>query len=323
MTHTHSQAPRTRTDAGFTLIELLVSMAVLLIVSGTVFDGVLRLSNNSIRVNNRTAMHAGVRNATELLQQEVGQAGRVALPNTVRLAAAVAAGTSPVGIQAVDSAGAVLGSVSGVSGMFVNEQVVVGTGATQETVTITAVDTANNQITALFALPHAAGEPVSVYGGFAAGVIPPSVANGSTGSTLKIFGDVNSDGNMVYVEYTCDTANGNLYRRSVPFTAATKPALAADQTLLNNIEANPDGTACFTYQQRTVNNVPYVVDVAITLTVRTPDRDPVTRLFERETKALLNVAPRNVFNVWQLAGLGINNRIQPMPASIQTLMAQP
>ncbi len=311
------------TDAGFSLLELLVSMGVLLVVSGAVFDGVFRLSNNSARVNNRAAMHAGVRNATELLQQEVGQAGRVALPNAVRLAAAVAAGTSTVGVQAVNASGQVLGSVSGVAGLFVNEQVVVGTGNAQETVTITAVNTATNQITALFALPHAATEPLAVYGGFAAGVIPTTVANGSTASTLKIFGDVNSDGNMVYVEYTCDTANGNLYRRSVPFTAAVKPALAAEQTLLNNIEANPDGTPCFTYQQRTVNNVPYVVDVAITLTVRTPDRDPVTRLFERETKALLNVSPRNVFNVWQLAGLGINNRIQPMPASVQNLMTQP
>jgi hypothetical protein len=57
--------------------------------------------------------------------------------------------------------------------------------------------------------------------------------------------------------------------------------------------------------------------------VRTPDRDPVTGLYQTETKALLNVAPRNVFNVWQLAGLGITNRVQPLPDTVKTLMALP
>ena len=69
--------------------------------------------------------------------------------------------------------------------------------------------------------------------------------------------------------------------------------------------------------------MPYVIDVAITLTVETMEPDPVTGLKERETKALLNVSPRNVFNVWQLAGLGISNRVQPLPSSITTLLTQP
>jgi len=54
--------------------------------------------------------------------------------------------------------------------------------------------------------------------------VPPSVTDGSTGNVLKIFGDVNGDGRMVYVEYRCDTAAGNLYRQSVAFDAAAKPA---------------------------------------------------------------------------------------------------
>ena len=32
---------------------------------------------------------------------------------------------------------------------------------------------------------HVAGEPVHIRGGFASGVVPPSLANGSTGSVLK------------------------------------------------------------------------------------------------------------------------------------------
>ena len=67
----------------------------------------------------------------------------------------------------------------------------------------------------------------------------------------------------------------------------------------------------------------FVTDVAITLTVQTPDADPVTGLFEQETKALLNVSPRNVFNAWQMAGLGVSNRVQVTPPSISVLAALP
>ena len=48
------------------------------IVSGTALEGVFRLTKVNQTVSNRTEMHSGVRNATELLQQEVGQAGRIA-----------------------------------------------------------------------------------------------------------------------------------------------------------------------------------------------------------------------------------------------------
>ena len=54
---------------------MMVAVAVLMIVSGTVFSGILRMTNVSTTVSNRTEMHSGVRNANELLQQEVGQAG--------------------------------------------------------------------------------------------------------------------------------------------------------------------------------------------------------------------------------------------------------
>jgi len=92
------------------------------------------------------------------------------------------------------------------------------------------------------------------------------------------------------------------------------------EVLLSNVLPNPDGTPCFTYQERTVDGTSFVVQVAITLTVETEDPDPTTGLFQTETKALLNVSPRNVFHVWQLASLGINNRVQPMPPSVQALL---
>jgi hypothetical protein len=253
-------------------------------------------------------MHSGVRNATELLAQEVGQAGRVALPGTVTLT------------NAIVGAGATTIDVSSAAGMFTGMQLVIDAGDKEETVALTAVDTLADTITATFAGPHDAGAPVSAHGGFSAGIIPTTTANGSTGTVLKTFGDIHGDGNMVYVEYTCDLAQGNLYRNSMAFDAGVKPAVTVEQVLLDNITANPDGTPCFTYQQKVVGGETYVVGVAITLTVRTEDVDPTTGLFQTETKALLNVSPRNVFHVWQMASQGINNRVQPTPAFVVALL---
>lgn len=292
---------------GFTLIELIVSMLTLLVVSGTVTAALMQMTNAELTLWNRTQMHSGVRSATELLQQEVGQAGRVALPAAVTLAGAVAPGTSAV-------------AVSSVAGMFVGEQLIVGTGASEETVTVAAVDTAGSQVTAAFTLAHAGGEPVAVRGGFASGVVPTTAANGSTGTVLKLFGDVNGDDTMVYVEYTCDTVNGFLYRNSMAYDAGAKPALGPALVLLDNLRPNPGGTPCFTYQEEVVGADTYVIDVAITLTVQTEKQDPITRQYELQTKALLNVAPRNIFNVWQLASAGFTNRIQPTPASVEALL---
>lgn len=298
---------RRHRQAGFSLPELLVSVMVLLAIMSTVMTLLLHMADAHRMVWNRTQMHSGVRGATELLQQEVGQAGLIALPGPVTLAGAVNAGTQTVGVSAD-------------AGLFVGEQVAVGAGLNQETVVLTAVDAGAHQVTAAFTVAHSIGEPVNVVGGFASGIVPASTTNGSTGGVLKLFGDVNSDGSMVYVEYTCDTAGHKLYRNVMPWNAAAKPALAAAIVLLSNIVPNPNGTPCFTYQTAVVNGTTYVTDVAITLTVQTQDIDPITRQFQTETKTLLNVSPRNVFNVWELASLGETNRIQPMPASVLALL---
>src|SRR5258706_6725554 len=74
-----------RSEAGFTLVEMLVSTGLLLVVSSIVTSALLQLTNHQQTIWNRTEMHSGVRGATELLQQEVGQAGRVTLPGNVTL----------------------------------------------------------------------------------------------------------------------------------------------------------------------------------------------------------------------------------------------
>ena len=208
--------------------------------------------------------------------------------------------------------------------MFVGERLVVGTGAAAETVTLTAVDAAN-QITANFMLPHVAGARLATTGGFSAGVIPTTMANGSTGNVLKILGDINGDGNMVYVEYTCDLAGGRLLRNVMPFDAAVKPMPTVEQILLDNLLPNPPNPGggvppCFIYQEQTFAGTTYVIGVAIMTTVRTQQRDAITNDFQTVTKALLNVSPRNVVNVWQLASLHYLNRVQPVPPSVVALL---
>ena len=95
--------------------------------------------------------------------------------------------------------------------------------------------------------------------------------------------------------------------------------------LLDNLLPNPpDPTGiarpCFTYDQRTINGNTYVINVAIDDDGADRRAGPDHRQFQTVTKALLNVAPRNVFNVWQIASLNYRSRIEPLPASVLALL---
>lgn len=301
------QSPSTsdRSQAGFSLVEALISVSLLLLLFGAATDGLNQTALFSRVVGNRTEMHGSVRGATELMQQEIGQAGRVALPGPITLGGAAAKGTTTV-------------TLSTAAGLFTGAQVVVGTGDQTETVTITAI--AGTSITAVFGLDHLAGEVVQILGGFGTGVVPPSMANGSTGTVLKIYGDINDDGNMLYVEYTCDVQTSSLYRNVMAWNAGAKPPIAPAMVILNNVIANPGNAACFTYQSEVVNGNTFVTGVAVTLSVRSQQRDHYSKNFQNATKTLLNVSPRNIFLVWSMVSIGITNRLQPMPPSVQALL---
>jgi Tfp pilus assembly protein PilW len=319
-------------EAGFSLAELLVATLLLLVVSSIVTTALVQMTNHQQTIWNRTEMHSGVRGATELLQQEVGQAGRITLPGTVTLTNPVAGVTPCSTPQTVSVASTATGNAT--AGMFANEALTTLDGDSSETVTVTEV-TSSTQFKACFTGTHLANTVVAPMGGFATGIVPPA-GNGSTANTLKLYGDINGDGNMVYVEYYCDNGDTgtagsfNLYRNVMAFDAAPpKPSVTSSMILLSNVHTNPpdaSGAArpCFQYQTVTVsvNGTPFtfVLDVAVTLTVQTQQIDPITRKYQTETKALLNVSPRNVFNTWELAGIGYTNRIQPTPASVTALL---
>jgi prepilin-type N-terminal cleavage/methylation domain-containing protein len=326
-------------QAGFSLVELLVATGVLLVITSVVSSGLLQMTRVQGSVANRTDMHSGIRSATELLQQEVGQAGRISVPAKISLAAPVNAGDTTARLTSVEGLfpGALLSIESG-GDPSLNFKV--------ETVQITFINDGTNEITVKHVSPkgvqidkfqynHANGAAVTPGGGFGTGVVPPApplgeFENGSTGDILKLYGDVNGDGKMVYVEYVCDTTNDfALYRNMMDWDSEHKPPLTPASILLTNIRPNPPQTAggdnvpCFQYQMDASGS--YVLDVAITLTVETRQVDPITRKPQRATKALLNVSPRNVIGAWQSAGLdAVNvNRVQPMPGNIKNNLLLP
>lgn len=320
-------------SAGFTLLESLVSIAILAIIGGAVVSAMTGMIKTQGTLQNRTEMHANVRNATELLAQEIGQAGRMPpLPAGITTTAAVgglAAGTilqptitAPIG-------------VTDTTKMFVNEWLVIDAGTNagkdlEERVQITALDAVS--ITATFAKAHNTGAPVRVEGDFATGVVAPTFtcgagACGSDANHLKLYGDINGDGNLWYVEYECTpnaAGTGLLTRSATQVNAGGLPAsLNQYQVLLDNVSTSPTPikTACFDYQPNpllvdtlTPSNT-YVLDVAVTLTVKTQTRDPQTGQFQYETKALLNIAPRNVYEAYQAYALQGYSRVQPMPGT--------
>ena len=329
-----------RQQRGFTIIETMVSIVVLSAVAAIVMSGMVQLTKTQGTIANRTEMHSSVRNATELLEQEIGQAGKISLPNPA----------TPVTVTAAIAVGDVTATVNSSAGMFVGEQLVFDAGANkggnpvQETQAITAI--AGNTVTIAapgFLNPHTANSPLTVEGGFASGIVPPDNNSatcttagyvavspydlaGSNCNTLKLYGDINDDGSMLYVIYSCDNSTnpGVLWRNEVPFNSAAIDA-TTKLALLNNIQPNPadangNVAPCFSYQTRLSGGTNYVVDVAVTLTEQTQQVDPVTRQFQKETKALLNVSPRNVYNVWRLDSTDQLNRVQPTPPTVTALL---
>ena len=350
-------------QGGFSLIELMVVLAILLTVSATVMTLMFHMTMTQGSITNRTEMHSSVRSATEILQQEISQAGRATLPtqNSYTLTGTGISCTPPPpalpGTYLVCGAGtsATLTVIPDVAEFFVGEKVRIGPDASDpeaktETVQLTGVDTSANTITAVFQDAHAAGAAVSVVGGFAAGIVPFYTASntakflrmsgssavvetvtsgtGSTGSVLKLFGDINDDGKMVLIKYVCTQStdgSGTLTRQMIPLDPVPNPIPAAvtllEHLYYNENPASPGSFAnrlpCFNYQMKSVGaNDSYVVNIAVTVSTQTQFRDPQTGAYQYETKALLNVSPRNVFQAWQMATEGIMSRVQPMPENV-------
>lgn len=118
---------------GFTLLEMMAALLVLLVVAGIVMSGMSQMMNSQSQIANRTEMHSGVRSATELLQQEIGQAGKVSLGSptaNVSLASAITAvGSSSLSFNT--STGGSTPSSCGNCTVYPNEVLTVDVGTFQ------------------------------------------------------------------------------------------------------------------------------------------------------------------------------------------------
>jgi prepilin-type N-terminal cleavage/methylation domain-containing protein len=334
---------RNKRQRGFTLLEMLVAMAILIIVAGTVVAGMIRMTWSENTVMNRTQMHSSVRNATELMQQEVGQAGRLGSQPGLQSTTAITVPTGLTSVVATPTITTTATTGNATDGLYVGENLVIDADSTsEETVTISVLT--SNSFTATFLNSHTANVPVMVLGGFASGIVPPASssmdvlvsnntstaltpltsATASSGSLLRLYGDLNGDGTMYYVTYKCDQAAGTLKR--YVSTDVISAATVTGTLLLDNLGQNPNQAPCFTYTTKDASvtltggssvTETFVINVAVTLTVNTQNKDMQTNATQTETKALLNIAPRNVFEAWELAGSPNGYvRAQPMPLNV-------
>ena len=292
--------PNTRVnEAGFSLIELIISLTVLLIIAAASLS-VLSYSQKLVSSQQTQAdMHAGLRGAFELMTQEIGQAGALNFASKTLTPAVTSSGSA----QAV--------VISSTANIFVGEKLTVDTGSSQETVTVTAIG--SNSITGIFTQSHAAGATVT-----ARGVFPQGVLSGSTATSLKLFGDINADNTLVYVQYDCDTAAGTL-TRSVTTIAPGVTTRNTSQTLLTNLVANPGGTACFQYGTAvTASGYTFIPSVAVSLTVQTSQVDGQTGAFVTMTKSFSNLSSRNILAGITLAQASpaVTSRLQSTPPSL-------
>ncbi len=288
-------------QSGFSLLELTASMAILMVIGGAAFSSLVGYQKNYQSTLSQVDMHAGVRSAVELATQEVGQAGVIPNNNYMLVGSVPAAGSQTV-------------TVNTVTGLYVGESLTVDTGNSQEVVTVSALTSTPDAITASFAQTHSGNTPIQALGVFGQGIMTTSTAN-----QLRIFGDINADGNLEYVHYDCDYTNGQL-TRSVTLISPSMPASSnTPVALVQNLQPNPNGTPCFTYTTTSVNGTSYYTSVGMTLTTQTSVRDPQTNQYTLMTKSFLNLSPRNVVAAVELNTANMNSMLQNPPPGLLTL----
>lgn len=219
-------SPGIKHQEGFTLMEVLISILILVPIMGAA------LSLFSVGANQQASEQSSIdtsmeaRSALEMMTTEIAQAGSHGDCSTVTTGTAGPSSTP----EAL--------SVASTAGLMVGDWVDVDTGASRELVQIRSIS--GNSISAIFQTGHnTIGVPVRLFAlPFTTGIIPPAGlgANSSASvTTIRFFGDINSDSVLQYVEYAYDSANNQITRSITPITQmALNPALP----LIRNIKPN-------------------------------------------------------------------------------------
>lgn len=290
------------TERGFTLLELMVSTVVMLVVAGGAFTALNYYQKTYQHTEMGADMHDNLRSALGLIVQEVGQAG--ALPSTTLGSCTLQNGVVASGVaQTV--------TLNNCTGFFAGEKLLVDADAKQELVPITAAIATT--VTGVFAKAHNAGAQVN-----AIGVFPAGILNTSTATSLKLFGDINGNGTLVYVEYTCNYVTGGAGTLTRSVTPVGIGAVNPATVLVDNLIANPGGTPCFQYPAAppVVAGFMFINQVGVTLTVQSTTQDVLTGDFEKMTKSATDIVPRNIQMGLDLANDGFTDRLQPTPNPI-------
>lgn len=319
-------------ERGFSLLELMVSMALLAVVAAGGFLVLNQSQKVSVSSSELSTEYASVRNAAELIAQEVGQAGAIcgstaeanppcsaAGANAMTLSATVTGGTSTT---ATLSCG---GNSNCTQGLYVGEKLTIDPNQMAEEIvqigaisgnTITLTSTPSQQ---QFGSNHSAGALVLARGVGWQGVIDPA-AGTTYSNTLKLWGDINGDGNLYYVEYNCDFTANQLTRSITPISNSTKNA--ADVLIDNLIFIAPSGytgsSYCFVMNGPTAivkgsTTYYFATQAGLLISVQSPYPDPQTKQPLQLTKSFLNLSPRNVVAAYDLAGNNVWGPLQPTP----------
>jgi Tfp pilus assembly protein PilW len=206
-------AMRIKTEQGFSLLELVICMLILIPIMGAAMSlfsvGARQQTSEQGSVDVNQEARAGL----EMMLTEIAQAGSHGDWITT-----LTSGTGGTGSQTV--------SVASAAGLTAGDWVEIGSGATMETIQLTAVN--SNGITAVFNFNHSSGDPVRLFAlPYASGIIPPSgmaVNASNTGTSLRFFGDINGNATVQYVEYIYDSANNQITRSITPIAQSTKNA---------------------------------------------------------------------------------------------------
>jgi hypothetical protein len=273
-------------------------MTILLVVAGGIFSTLNYYQKSYGSTMLKADMHAGVRGAAELMAQEIGQAGTVPSASTT-LSGNVTASALEQTVNIASSAN-----------FFVGENLQIDAGAANETVAVTAVGSSPASIRGVFSKNHGPGAVVMARGVFPQGILTAT----STATTLQLFGDINADGTLVYVEYTCDPTNAHTLTRSItPISAASK---SAPVVLVQGLVDNPAEPSCFNYTTATAAGFTFATNVGLTLTTQTSDPDPQTGAYDTMTKSFPSLSPRNVAAGLALAQAGVTAPLEPTPPGL-------
>jgi len=229
-------------EHGFSLPELMISLLIFLPIVGATFSlfSVSLGEHNSEQSSAEMTQEA--RSALEMMTLEISQAGSRRDASTTT-SAAVSGSPSEQSI-----------SLSSSSGFTPGDYVEIDLGNNNELRQITAVGTSS--ITGIFSLNHTSGTPVRLYAQpYLAGIIPPvglGANSSTTTTTLRFFGDINSDGSINYVEYAYNAANAQITRSATPITQVTKNAATP---VISNIRADSPQFTLYTDSSGIVTSV--------------------------------------------------------------------